>query len=133
MSASLAMQRLMRAALAGVAGVSGVYDGPPVDAAAPYLTVGPDLMTDWSTKTETGHEHRVQVRVWDERAGSATGSARLKPLMGEVEAALAGMTGAVDGHVLVSSRLVRALVIRDSGDWTEGLVEFRLRSRVLGG
>jgi len=128
MSASLAMQRLMRSALAGIEGVSGIFDGPPVDAAAPYLTIGPDLVTDWSTKTETGHEHRVQVRVWDERAGHA----RVKLVMGAVEAALAGMAGSVDGHGLVSSRLVRALVIRDSEGWTEGLVEFRLRSRVLG-
>ncbi|WP_439532097.1 DUF3168 domain-containing protein [Polymorphobacter sp.] len=133
MSASLAMQRLMMAALAGVPGVSGVYDGPPAGAVAPYLTIGPDLVTDWSTKTETGHEHRVQVRVWDERDGPAPGTARLKPLMAAVEAALAGMAGEAEGHRLVSSRLVRALVTRDSEGWSEGLVEFRLRSRAMAG
>jgi len=127
MSASLAMQRLMVAALASVDGVTGVFDVPPVDAAGPYLTVGPDLVSDWSTKTETGHEHRVQVRVWDEGPGVA----RLKPLMGAVEAALAGLSGARDGHVLVSSRLVRALVLGEVGGWNEGLVEFRLRSRAV--
>jgi len=129
MSASLAMQRLMVAALAAVEGVTGVFDAPPVDAVAPYLTIGPDLMTDWSTKTETGHEHRVQVRVWDD----ASGGARLKPMMAAVEAVLAGLEGARDGHVLVSSRLVRALVRSEVGGWSEGLVEFRLRSRVVEG
>lgn len=129
MSASLAMQRLVVAALAAVEGVTGVHDAPPVDAVAPYLTVGPDLMRDWSTKTEAGHEHVVQVRVWDDR----TGAARVKPLMGAVEAVLAGLSGGADGHVLVSSRLVRALVRAEAGGWTEGLVEFRLRSRVVGG
>jgi hypothetical protein len=129
MNASLAMQRLMMAALAEVEGVTGVYDAPPVDAVAPYLTLGPDLMRDWSTKTEVGHEHLVQVRVWDEGAGVA----RLKPLMGAVEAVLAALEGARDGHVLVSCRLVRALVRAEAGGWSEGLVEFRLRSRVVGG
>ena len=63
MSASLAVQRLVVAALSGVAGVTGVFDAPPVDALAPYLVVGPDLVADWSTKTETGHEHRFAVSV----------------------------------------------------------------------
>jgi len=129
MSASLAMQRLMVTALAAVEGVTGVFDAPPVDAVAPYLTIGPDLVSDWSTKTETGHEHRVQVRVWDEGPGVA----RLKPIMAGVEAALAGLEGARDGHVLVSSRLVRALARAEAGGWSEGLVEFRLRSRVVAG
>ncbi|WP_409049850.1 DUF3168 domain-containing protein [Sandarakinorhabdus sp.] len=59
MSASLKLQKRMVAALTGMAGVTGVYDGPPADAAPPYLVVGPDLVGDWGTKTETGHEHRV--------------------------------------------------------------------------
>ncbi len=128
MGASLAMQRLMVSALAAIDGVTGVFDGPPVDAAAPYLVIGPELLTDWSTKTETGHEHRVQVRVWDEsRSGT-----RVRPLMAAIEMALAGLTGTMDGHRLVSSRLVRAAVLTGEDGWTQGLVEFRLRSLEIG-
>lgn len=127
MGASLAMQRLMVAALSGLPGISGVFDGPPADAAPPYLVIGPELMTDWSTKTETGHEHRVQLRVWDRgRSG-----VRVRPLMAAVEAAMAALSGEVTGHRLVSCRFVRATVLNDGDGWTQGLVEFRLRSSAV--
>ena len=124
MSASLAVQRMMAAALAGVAGVTGVYDGPPVDAVSPYLVIGSDLVSDWSTKTETGHEHRVAVNVWH----AGPGAAPVKAMMGAVEAALAGLNGFRDGHRLVSARLLRTLVLTDAEGWTQGIIEFRMRT-----
>lgn len=124
MSASLALQRMMVAALAGVPGVTGVYDGPPVDAVSPYLVIGGDVVADWSTKTEAGHEHRVAVNVWD----AGPGAAPVKALMGAVEAVLAAMAGTQDGHRLVSSRLVRTLVLTDAEGWTQGIIEFRMRT-----
>jgi len=127
MGASLAMQRLMVAALSGLDGVNGVFDGPPADAEPPYLVIGPELLSDWCTKSGAGHEHRVQVRVWDRgRSG-----ARVRPLMAAVEAALADLGGTLDGHRLVSSRFVRATVLGDGDDWIQGLVEFRLRSSAV--
>nr|WP_310523985.1 DUF3168 domain-containing protein [Polymorphobacter sp.] len=127
MSASLAVQRLVVAALAGVAGVTGVFDAPPVDAAAPYLVVGPDLVSDWSTKTEVGHEHRFAVSVWD----AGPGAARVKGLMGAAEAALRVLAGSLDGHLVVSVRFLRTLVLTDAEGWTQGIVEFRVRTRVV--
>lgn len=126
MGASLAVQRLVATALAGIGGVSGVYDGPPVDAVAPYLVIGSDVMTEWGTKTEAGHEHRLAVSVWD----AGPGAARAKALMGAVEAALTGLAGVRDGHRVVSSRLVRALVLTDAEGWTRGIVEVRVRTVV---
>jgi hypothetical protein len=126
MSASLAVQRMVVAALAGVPGVTGVFDAPPPDAASPYLVVGDDVTTDWSTKTETGHEHRIAVTVWE----AGPGAARAKLVMGTVEAALAGLAGVRDGHRIVLARLVRTLVLTDSEGWTQGIVEFRLRTIV---
>ncbi len=125
MGASLAMQRLIVAAVSDLPGISGVFDGPPGDPVPPYVVLGPELLTDWSTKTETGHEHRVQLRIWD-RGRSAV---RVKPLMAAVQAVMAGLAGEADGHRLVTSRFVRALVLNDGDGWTQGLVEFRLRSR----
>ena len=124
MSASLAVQRLMVAALADIPGLTGVYDGPPPDAASPYLVIGADIATDWSTKTETGHEHRVAVNVWD----AGPGTAPVKTLMGAVETRLASLAGGRDGHRIVSSRLVRSLVLTDAEGWSHGIVEFRLRT-----
>jgi hypothetical protein len=126
MSASLAVQRLVVAALAAVPGVSGVFDAPPVDAESPYLVVGDDLMTDWSTKTETGHEHRIVVTVWE----AGPGAARAKTVMGAVETLLGGLSGARDGHRIVLARLVRTFVLTDPEGWTQGIVEFRLRTSV---
>ena len=124
MSASLAVQRLVRAALAGVGGVTGVFDGPPPGQAAPYLVIGPDILGDWSSKTTTGHEHRISVSVWD----AGPGAARAKALAGGVETALRGLAGEADGHRVVSSRFVRALTLTDADGWTQGLVDFRVRT-----
>ena len=114
MSASLALQRLAVAALSGVAGSTGVFDGPSPDSVPPYLVVGPDLVIDWSTKTETGHEHRLSVSVWD----AGPGAARAKTLMGRVEAVLVALAGSRDGHRVVSTRLARTLVLTDPQGWT---------------
>ncbi|PZN97386.1 MAG: DUF3168 domain-containing protein [Alphaproteobacteria bacterium] len=124
MSASIAVQRLVLAALAAVPGVTGVHDGPPVDAVSPYLVIGPDLVTDWSTKTETGHEHRIGVTAWVEGPAAAPA----KAIIGGVEAALAAMAGTQGGHRLVSVRLLRSLVLTDPEGWSQGIVEFRLRT-----
>jgi hypothetical protein len=126
MSASLALQRMMVAPLAAVPGVTGVFDAPPPDAVSPYLVIGDDLVTDWSTKTEAGHEHRVAVTVWE----AGPGAARAKSVMGAVELALSGLTGARDGHRVVLARLVRTLVLTDPDGWTQGIVEFRVRTSV---
>ena len=127
MSASLAMQRLLFEALGDIAGISGVHDGPPVDALPPYLVIGADLVTDWSTKTETGHEHRIAINVWDAEPGTA----RAKAIMGAVETRLAALAGSRDGQLLVSTRLLRTLVLTDADGWSQGIVEFRLRSRAV--
>ncbi|KAB7648184.1 DUF3168 domain-containing protein [Polymorphobacter fuscus] len=124
MSASLMVQKRVAAALAGVAGVTGVYDGPPVDAVPPYLVIGSDLVTDWSTKTEVGHEHRLAINVWD----AGPGTAAAKAVMGAVAARLATLGGMQDGHRIVSALLLRQLVLTDAEGWTQGIVEFRVRT-----
>ena len=124
MSASLAVQTLLAAALGDLPGVTGVHDGPPADAVPPYLVIGSDLVTDWSTKTETGHDHRLAVSIWD----AGPGAAAAKALSGAVEARLAVLTGVQDGHRIVSSILLRTLVLTDAEGWSQGIVEFRVRT-----
>jgi hypothetical protein len=124
MSASLAVQRLVHGALAALPGFAGVYDGPPADAAPPYLVIGPDSVGEWGTKTEIGHEHRVAVSLWTD----APGMAAAKALLGPVEAALLALAGARDGHRVVTCRLQRCAVIAQPGGWTQGLVEVRVRT-----
>lgn len=124
MSASLAVQKLVVAALTGVPGVTGVFDGPPADAAPPYVVIGSDLVTDWSTKTEVGHEHRLAINVWD----AGPGTAAAKAVMAAVSERLVALSGVQDGHRTVSALLLRQLVLTDALGWTQGIVEFRVRS-----
>ena len=124
MSASLAVQKLLYAALADMPGVTGVFDGPSVDAVPPYVVIGSDLVSDWSTKTEIGHEHRLAVNIWD----AGPGTAAAKALLGDVEVRLAALSGAGDGHRIVSSVLLRSLVLTDADGWTQGIAEFRVRT-----
>jgi hypothetical protein len=124
MSASLALQRMMVATLTGLVGVSGVYDAPPPDAVSPYVVVGGDVVTDWSTKTGIGHEHRIAINVWE----AGPGTARAKAVMAGVETAMRGLSGSRDGHAVVLVQLVRTLVLSDAEDWTQGILEFRVRT-----
>lgn len=130
MSASLAVQRLLVAALTAdpaLGELTGVHDGVPVDAAAPYLTLGPDVVTDWSHKTGIGHEHRVQLAVWDEPGGTA----RVKRLAAAAEAAVRGLRGTSGGHRIAGVAFQRSLVLKDPDGWTQGVVEFRIRTEQL--
>jgi hypothetical protein len=124
MSASLDLQRLVAAALAGIPGLTGVFDAPAPDQPPPYAVIGPDTATDWSTKTGAGHEHRIAVTVWD----AGPGAARAKALMGEVEARLAALSGRSGGTAVFDARLLRAFVLTDPEGWTQGIVEFRIRT-----
>lgn len=127
MSASLAVQRLLVAALGGVAGLTGIHDGVAPDARAPYLTLGPGSVADWSTKTGTGHEHRVELTVWDDLAATA----RVKALAAAVEAAVVALTGSRDGHRIAGVAFVRTVFAKDVGGWTQASLDFRIRTEQL--
>ncbi|MBU6167365.1 MAG: DUF3168 domain-containing protein [Alphaproteobacteria bacterium] len=127
MSASLAVQQALVAALAGVAGVTGVYDGPALDAAAPYLVIGPDVMGDAGHSGGAAHDHRVAVTVWDDRPGVA----RLKQVLGAVEAAATGLAGVWAGHRIISARLLRQSLGSVQDGWRPGLIELRIMTEAV--
>lgn len=122
MSASLAVQTLIVAALTELPGLTGVYDGPPPEAAAPYAVIGPDLVTDWSSKTETGHAVRLLVTLWDDRAGAA----RLRGLVGSAAARLRALSGEQGGHRIVVVQLLRNSVAAAQDGWRPGSIELRV-------
>lgn len=128
MSASLALQRGLHAALTGDAGVmallTGVFDAVPPGARLPYATIGTDVVTDWSRKDGEGREHRFQVSVWDAGAGTSG----LKAAMAAVEAAVTGMDPALAGWRIVGLRFLRGFVVRDADGPAQGVVEFRART-----
>ena len=128
-SASLAVQGLVTAALAAAPDlvVSGVFDWVAPDAVAPYATVGADAVTDWSTKTGTGHEHRVQISVWDDQPEMT----RLKTLAGAAEAAVRTVTGSAGGHRVASVLFGRAVFLKGTGGWSQASLDFRIRTEQL--
>ncbi len=121
------MQKAVVAALADMPGLTGVFDGPPIDAAAPYAVIGPDLVTDAGTKTEVAHDTRVLVTIWDDRPGGA----RLQTLLGAAETRLRALAGVWDGHRIVNARLVRAGVNAPADGWRPGVIEMRLRTEQI--
>jgi hypothetical protein len=103
--------------------LSGVFDGPPVRAAYPYISVAEGLVSDWSTKTETGREIRLALTMWDDGEEPA----RLHNIMGHVEEAIAAMSEDLSGWRLASNIFLRSLIARDpAGPWA-GLIEHRIR------
>ncbi len=134
MTASLALQRALVAALSAdpwlSARMGGVFDQPPPGAALPYLTVGPDIVTDWSSKTHEGREHRLRVTIWE----APRAIARCAEAMGRVEAVVAALGRELDGHRLVTLRFLRAAMDHGPGapgDPVRGVVEFRARTQAV--
>ena len=131
--AGLAVQNALIAALQADAlltdAVSGIYDSVPVDAALPYVTLGGDIVSDASSKTGSGREHRVMISVWDD----VPGVARVKALLARVEAVVPGIAGERDGHQIISALFLRSFVTRNPDGATQGVAEFRIRSQQIEG
>ena len=127
MSASLALQKAVVAALADLPGLTGVHDGPPPDAPPPYAVIGPDLVADWSSKTERGHATRLLVTIWDDRPGGA----RLRGLLGAAETRLRALSGSWDGHRIVLVQWLRSSVEAPDGGWRAGRMEIRVLSEMI--
>ncbi|HEX5257582.1 MAG TPA: DUF3168 domain-containing protein [Sphingomicrobium sp.] len=120
MSAGGALQTAIASALAGVSGLTGVFDGPPARAAYPYVALDATTETDWSHKSGEGREVMVAITVWDDQP------VRLHELADGVEAALDSL-GAMDGWQLVNMQLMRRRVVRDvAGPWAAA-IDFRAR------
>lgn len=108
-------------ALGGLEGVA-VYDGAPVQAAFPHVVVECGPESDWGWKGGGGRELRLAAVVRDKGERPE----RVRVLMGEVEAALGGLSE-VEGWRMVNANFVRARVVRERAGPRAGVVEFRMR------
>jgi hypothetical protein len=125
MLSSLELQRALAAALNGdaVLAAAGLaaFDGPGAAAALPYLSIGPDRVSERGWKGGGALEHRFTVTLWDRREGMAGAKGQLA----EVERVVMAMPRTLPGCRLISLRLLRATVRRTSRNGTEGMLEFR--------
>ncbi|WP_395689459.1 DUF3168 domain-containing protein [Aestuariivirga sp.] len=99
---------LAHAPLTALLGGAHVYEELPRGAPACFIEVTEVETRDWSTADKTAHEHFLTLAV---RTNSRS-RALAQKLSGEIEAALDGAALAVEGHRLVSLRLIFQTVAR---------------------
>ena len=120
-----ALQQAVYAALladSGVAALAGIYDDVPDDAAMPYVVIGEDRESDWSTTTESGSQHILSIHVWSRAAGHR----EAKLLCDAVRAALDGAALTVSGATLIDIRYQATQYSRESdGRTIRAVLTFR--------
>jgi hypothetical protein len=114
------------AALQALPGL-GVYEGPPVQAAAPYAVIETGAESDWSHKSGAGRELRLAVTLHDRGERPA----RLRALVREAEAALEAVPAEGGGWTIVTLGFVRSRIVppprgAPNGAWA-ALIEYRAR------
>ena len=109
-------------ALTALLGGPKVYDEPPKSAQFPYVTLGEARVTDFSTGTEPGEEHRLTLHAWSRQGGHR--EAHL--IAGALLAALDDAPLALADHRLINFRFAVADVRREADGRTyHALVRFR--------
>lgn len=110
------------APLTALLGGTRVYDDVPQRTELPYVTFGQSLMRDWSTGTETGHEHIVTLHVWSRAAGRK----EVHQIMAVLESALHEQAPTMDEHRVVNLRHEFSDARRDAdGEIYHGVVRYR--------
>ena len=108
MSFGIAVQTAIHGALTAhaplMALVSGVYDNVPQAAdsgdgsAYPYVTIGEDVHTDWSTDTSLGDDASITIHTWSRYRGRK----ETKQIQGAIYDALTRVNLSVSGYKLVT-------------------------------
>ncbi len=124
--AATAMAGAVTSALRKVPGLSGVFEGPPVQAADAHAVVDVGPESDWGHKSGAGAELRfaVSIRCGGERPD------RTRALSGAARTAVEAIGPRLAGWRLVSLAMMRARVTPARKEaqpgWT-GSVEYRAR------
>jgi hypothetical protein len=109
-------------ALTALLGGPKIYDEPPQAAAFPYVTLGEARVSDFSTASDAGEEHRLTLHAWSRQGGHR----QAHMIAGALLAALDDAPLAPDGCHLVNLRFATADIRRESDGRTyHALVRFR--------
>lgn len=93
---------------------------PPTD--YPFLVIGEGSLRDWSTSTEDGAEHTIDIRTYS-RSG---GRSETKQILEAIDAALRINPPSVIGHVLINFSMQRQDVRMSTDRETHlGFIRFR--------
>jgi len=133
-STSLELQKAVVAALAADSGLTALLGGPriyndvPRGAQLPYVTLGESTVRDWSTGTDTGHEHLMTVSAWSR----ANGEREVHLILAAVERVLHDAPLPMTGVRLVNLRHEFSEVRRDAdGETSRGLLRLRAATESL--
>lgn len=129
MSASWALQQAIFATLCSsdeIKDVAGdpprIFDTPPRGTAFPYIVIGDDTESDWSTATESGSEHSVVIHIWS-RADSHK---EAKLVSDAVRDTLDGAELNVTGQALIDIRYLETGFTREAdGETIHAVLRFR--------
>lgn len=88
-----------------------VYDHVPPKTPFPYITLGETLSKDWSTSSEPGGEHFLNIQIWAREAGRK----RVLDIAGRIATRLDEAPLEVDGHRVVNFMLTEVLARNTDG------------------
>lgn len=122
-----ALQTAIYSALSGDSNLTstlscGVYDDTPEESAFPYIVIGEDTTTDYSTKDVDGGATTMTVHVWSQYKGSK----ETKNIIDRVHTLLHDSALSQSGFNLVNMRYEFSDIIRDpDGVTRHGIIRFR--------
>jgi len=104
-SISFALQQAIFAALSASGDLQAligdrIFDFVPPDSALPYVVLGDGEESDWSTATEDGTEHQIQIDVWSRQLGHQ----EAKQIADVIRAALDNAALTIGGATLIDLR-----------------------------
>jgi hypothetical protein len=109
-------------AMRPIPGLSGTFDGRPIQASAPFATVETGSETDWGHKSGVGREVRLTVVLHDEGERPT----RLRELSAVVQVALESLAVS-SGWRMVTFNFVRSMAVaKNVGGWALTL-DYRAR------
>tara|TARA_R110001632_G_scaffold185945_1_gene306282 strand:+ start:551 stop:958 length:408 start_codon:yes stop_codon:yes gene_type:complete len=106
---------------------AGVYDDVPQGSSFPFVQLGDDGATDYSTVDLVGSETTVNIHVWSQGHGSK----ETKDIMDRIHTLLHDASISVTGYNLINNRFEFSDVLRDPDGITRHGV-MRLRAVMLG-
>ena len=126
-SISFALQQAILGALSGSGDLQaligdGLFDFVPPDSDFPYVVLGDGTETDWSTSTEGGTEHSVQIDVWSREAGHK----EAKQIADVIRATLNNAALTISGAALIDIRYLGTEFAREpDGQTFRARLQFR--------
>jgi len=115
MNSGTALQGAIYATLAGslelttALGGTFIFDDVPDRQKLPYVLFGQSRHSDWSTSTEDGTEHEINLDIWSRENGRK----QIFEFSDLITSSLGGLPETLSGHHLVNFKLRSLTISRD--------------------